>query len=63
MRQETSSVRVYKEDLKKIWNLVTFERKTIADVVNFLLNFYEETRAFNEEAQVNFGEVKEQVEV
>lgn len=38
MASETTHVRVYKTDTKRLWNLVNSERRTIPDVVNYLLD-------------------------
>lgn len=40
--KETTHIRIHRVDMKRIWDLISFERKTIADVITYLLDQYEQ---------------------
>ena len=39
--KETTHIRIHRIDMKRLWDLISFERKTIADVITYLLDQYE----------------------
>lgn len=36
--QETTHIRIYREDTKRLWDLINSKKRTIADVVKYLLD-------------------------
>lgn len=41
--KETTHIRINRVDMKRLWDLISFERKTIADVITYLLNHHSVT--------------------
>lgn len=38
VENETTHIRIYRVDMKRLWNLISYERKTIADVITYILD-------------------------
>lgn len=41
--RETTHIRIYRDDMKRLWDLVSYDRKTIAEVITYLLNHHSVT--------------------
>jgi len=42
--EETTHIRVKRSSVKRLWNLVNSDRRTIGEVVEFLLDSHEKNR-------------------
>lgn len=48
MTLATTHARIYIEDMKRLWNLINGEHRTIADVVSYLLDHHDHHKALDD---------------